>query len=635
MVRLFSFMIVLLSLSLCLQCSAQHFTTIETISKKTAKAYDEALALRNGSMTEKAIAKLEGIVKSDPLFIDASLTLGALYYENAQVNEAANAFECAIALDSFYMPRALYSLGRIYLQRGEFFKASQLLQRYLERGKPDGTHKTNAEEYLRKAKVAALLVAHPVKFEPELLPGPINTKESEALPAFTVDGQHLLYTRKVGGQEDLFISYWDSVANTWISPERMQVVNTSHNEGAHAVSADGSMIAFTGCGRPDGVGSCDIYFWQRKYGIWQSPQNAGGINSKGWDSHPALTADGHGIYFSSDRPGGIGGRDIWYTERHGDRWTKPVNLAAINTPGNEESPFLYFDNQTLYFMSDGHPGMGDYDLFSSTKTGSAWSTPKNLGYPINTIGREGALTIHPNREYAYFTSDRETGQNDIYRFKLDSSLLPPLVSNLQGVVTDASTGVPIIATVIVYDPSDSLNQLHYTTDIEGKFSTVIVHGRPYGIHVVAQGYAFYSDQVMVHDTLPYGQYVVKVQLTSLKREGETKTANPVVLRNIEFESGSAKLLSSSTQELNLLHTLLTENPDIHIDIHGHTDNVGEETDNQILSEARASAVYDWLITKGIDASRLSFKGFGETRPVETNDTEEGRQENRRTEFVVR
>jgi outer membrane protein OmpA-like peptidoglycan-associated protein len=140
---------------------------------------------------------------------------------------------------------------------------------------------------------------------------------------------------------------------------------------------------------------------------------------------------------------------------------------------------------------------------------------------------------------------------------------------------------------------------------------------------------------MVPDTLPYGQYIIKVPLKSLTREGTTTDETPVVLRNIEFESGSAKLLSSSRQELNLLHTLLTENPQVHIEIHGHTDNIGEETDNQILSEARARAVYDWLITKGIAASRLSFKGFGETRPIDTNETEEGRQENRRTEFVVR
>lgn len=616
------------------QCAAQQFTTYENADKKTIKAYDEALALRNGGEPEKAISKLEGLLKSAPEFIDAPLTLAEMYYLSDRLPDAVLMFERAIALDSFYMPRALYSLGRISLQIGEFTKAKQLLERYIHFSSAQAEHKANAAIYLEKARFGEMLMMNPVPFDPEPIPGPINTPESEALPAFTIDGQYMLYTRNVRG-EDLYIAYWDSLAGHYGAPERMDGVNTTFNEGAHAVSADGSMIAFTSCGRLDGLGACDLYFWQRKDGKWLRPVNAGGINTKGWDGHPALTSDGRGLYFSSDRPGGAGGRDIWYTERHGDRWTRPINLEGINTPGNEESPFLYFDNRTLYFMSDGHPGMGDFDIFSSTKTGWTWSKPKNLGYPINTIGKEGALTIHPNREYAYFTSDRKTGQDDIYRFKLDSSLLPPLVSNLQGVVTDASTGAPIIADIVVYDPLDSLDQLHYTTDIEGKFSTVIVHGRPYGIHVVAQGYAFYSDQVMVPDTLPYGQYLVKVPLTSLKRDVETKASSPIVLRNIEFESGSAKLLSSSTQELNLLHTLLTENPDIHIDIHGHTDNVGEEADNQILSEARARAVYDWLITKGIAASRLSFKGFGETRPIDTNETAEGRQQNRRTEFVVR
>ena len=619
---------------LCSQCCAQNSIS-ETASKKTTKLYAEVLELRNAGQIDKAIAKLEGILQSDPQFIDAPLTLAGMYYEREQTTKAALAFERVIALDSFHTPRALYSLGRIYLQTSEFTKARQLLQRYLERGNPEGTQKANAEEYLEKARIAEALAAYPVSFDPELLPGPVNTEYSEALPAFTVDGQYLLFTRN-NGQEDLYIAYWDSLQQTWISPEPMKGVNTSMNEGAHTISGDGSIIAFTGCSRPDGAGSCDIYLWERTKGVWKKPRNAGGINAHGWDGHPALTADGHGMYFSSDRAGGSGKKDIWYTERLGGRWTIPVNLGnAINSAGNEESPFLFFDSRTLYFMSDGHPGMGDYDIFFATKSGNTWTTPKNLGYPINTIGREGALAIHPDREYAYFTSDRERGQNDIYRFKLDSTLLPPPVSNLQGIVYDAYEATPVIAEAIIYDLTDSTEVFQYTTDADGKFSSVIVHGRTYGIHVTASGYAFWSGQIVFATTEPYGQKTIDVQLIPLKNEITPREETPVVLRNIVFATGSATLLRASLQELKRLHTLLSENSELQIEIRGHTDNVGSEEDNQVLSEARAEAVYDWLIANGISGSRLSYKGFGESSPIASNETEEERQLNRRTEFIMK
>ena len=619
----------------CSHCSAQRYTTAETAAKKTAKDYADAIELRNSGQIPKAIEKLENIVKSDPQFIEAPNALGGMYYENGDLIASAQAFEKVIALDTFYAPRVMYSLGRIYMRTGEFTKARQLLQHYLEHGIPEGEHKANTEEYLQRAETAEYLVQHPVNFEPELLPGPVNSNADEVLPAFTVDGAYMFFTRRAG-QEDLYIARWDSVSRTWVEPLGLDAINTSHNEGAHAVSADGSMIAFTACGRSDGLGSCDLYFWQRRNGVWQTPVNAGGINWKGWDAQPALTADGRGLYFSSDRPGGIGGTDIWYTERHGDRWTLPVNLGTpVNTSGNEESPFLFFDSRTLYFMSDGHHGIGDFDLFVTSKTGKSWSVPKNLGYPINTPGSEGALAIHPDREYAYFTSDRDGGQNDIYRFKLDSTLLPPPVSNLKGSVSDAITGTSVIAEVAIYDLADSTELYHYTTDDMGVFSAVIVHGHVYGVHVSAPNYAFWSDQIHYSSKAPYGQKKIHIPLIPLKKETPSEKETPVVLRNIQFETGSAALLKSSTPELNRLLVLLIENPDIQIELRGHTDNVGTAEDNQALSEARARAVYDWLITKGIDTFRLSYLGFGETLPVASNETGQGRQENRRTEFVIR
>jgi outer membrane protein OmpA-like peptidoglycan-associated protein len=289
----------------------------------------------------------------------------------------------------------------------------------------------------------------------------------------------------------------------------------------------------------------------------------------------------------------------------------------------------------MYFMSDGHAGLGDSDLFMATRNGRTWSVPKNLGYPINTPGKEGALAIHPNREIAFFTSDRIRQQNDIWQFKLDSTLLPPPVSNLQGFVYDSKELGPVIADVIVFELADSTEVFRYATDAEGEFSTAITHDRPYGIHVSAKGYAFWSGQVSYPGSEPYGVKRIRVPLIPMGNEEVHVAGSAVVLRNIEFESGSAVLLTSSLHELRRLLALLKEYSDMHIQLRGHTDNVGTPADNLLLSEARAKSVYNWLAEQGVDAQRLSFKGFGESLPIAPNDTEAGRQENRRTEFIIR
>jgi outer membrane protein OmpA-like peptidoglycan-associated protein len=633
MVRLIFLLPVLITAISCMTLRAQNDPPATEGSKRAQKAYQDALELRQGKELTKAVAKLEDVVRSEPQYVEAAMKLAEWHFIDGHLADAARAFEYTIAVDSLLKPRTLYSLGRIYLQIGEYTRARVLLQRFLAEGSPDKQLKANAELYCEKAQVAEEFVSHPVLFEPEPIPGFVNTSDGESLPAFTIDGNFMLFTRKRNGQEDLFISTWDPTTKGWSTPESLKVVNTLENEGANAVAADGSMIAFMACGRSDGAGSCDLYFWQRKDGVWQRPVNAGGINSPVWDGHPALTPDGNGVYFSSERPGGLGGKDIWYTERHGDRWTRPMNLGSpINTPGNEESPFLYYDGRTLYFMSDGHPGLGDTDLYVSTREGSEWSAPKNLGYPINTHRHEGALAIHPNREYAYYTSDMLNGQHDIYRFKLDSTLLPPAVSNLRGRVIDASTKAPLLAQIAIFQLSDSTSHFGYTTDADGNFSAVLVHGKTFGVHATAKEYAFWSGQFALDMDSPYTHKKIQIELIPVKQE-TVMNASPIVLRNIEFETGSAQLLSSSLSELQQLLRMLNDNPEVRIEIRGHTDNVGDKEENRILSEARAAAVYDWLLGKGVHASRLSSRGFGEKMPIASNDNEEGRQTNRRVEFV--
>jgi outer membrane protein OmpA-like peptidoglycan-associated protein len=445
----------------------------------------------------------------------------------------------------------------------------------------------------------------------------------------------MIFTRRIGGFEDLYVAGWDSIGKQWIGALPIQAINTAQNEGAHTISANGRVLVFTSCNRRDGVGSCDLYLtFKRSDGNWSEVRNLRSINSRGWDGQPALTADGRGLYFSSDRAGGEGNRDIWFTRITDSGWTEPENLGPIiNTPQNESSPFVHRDDRTLYFMSDGHPGMGDYDLFVSRKETGEWTMPKNLGYPINTPGREGALTVHPNGLTAYYTKESgDLGTMDIYQFELPEDAVPDPVSYLDVIVKDATNGQPVVAVAWIYALTDTTRRDRYVSDGGGRISAGLPHGRKYGMHITAPGYLFFSTQFDLDRTEPYKRISIEVGIQPVVQAGQE--SSPVVLRNVEFESGSAELLESSASELRLLLELLRSDPEVRMEIRGHTDNIGDPQSNLTLSKQRAESVYNWLIEAGVDPQRLTYEGFGETMPLDSNETAEGRQRNRRTEFKL-
>jgi len=543
--------------------------------------------------------------------------------------------ENAAALDSTYDPRVWFSISRMYEMQQQYSAAARALDSYLRLASLDVNREERLNRHVEDLEFRQDLVDNPVPFAPIPVPGTINTEYHEALPAVTIDGMTMIFTRRIGGFEDIYIAGWDSIGNQWIGALPMKAINTAQNEGAHTISANGRVLVFTSCNRKDGVGSCDLYLtFKRSDGNWSEVRNLRSINSRGWDGQPALTADGRGLYFSSDRPGGKGNRDIWFTRITGSGWTEPENLGpVINTAQNESSPFVHRDDRTMYFMSDGHPGMGDYDLFISKRDTGEWTKPTNLGFPINTPGREGALTVHPNGLTAYYTRESDDfGTMDIYQFELPEDAVPDPVSYLDVVVTDAADGRPVVAVAWVYALTDTTRRDRYVADGGGRVSAGLPHGRKYGMHITAPGYLFFSTQFDLDRTEPYQRISIEVGLQPIIQDGQE--SSPVILRNVEFESGSADLLESSVSELKLLLQLLRSDSEVHMEIRGHTDNVGDPQSNLTLSKQRAESVYNWLIEAGVDPERLTYEGFGEMMPIDSNDTEEGRQRNRRTEFKL-
>jgi len=395
-------------------------------------------------------------------------------------------------------------------------------------------------------------------------------------------------------------------------------------------------MVFAACNRNDGFGQCDLYYSKKIDGKWTSPTNMGNVvNTAFWESQPSISSDGRTLYFASERPGGIGSSDIWVTTKNEyGKWTKPVPLdTTINTKQAETSPFIHPDGHTLYFCSNGHPGVGGFDIFFSKQDENGkWSKPKNLGYPINTTKDEIGLIVNAKGDKAYITSSREGGKGlqDIYMFDLYKEARPEAVTYFKGKVSDKQSGKPLKADFELKDVETGKVIVKSTSDEnDGSFLICLTPGKDYALYVSSEGYLFYSDNFNLTTTASSLKPVMKDIPLSKILKGQK-----IILKNIFFETDSFNLKPSSESELNKLVDFLNANAKIKIEISGHTDNIGKPAYNLDLSLKRAKSVYNYLIGHGINASRLSYKGFGDTIPLSSNDNEEGRAQNRRTEMKI-
>ena len=404
-------------------------------------------------------------------------------------------------------------------------------------------------------------------------------------------------------------------------------------------------IIFTKCAGVDGsygegirgAGSCDLFISRRIGERWTKPDNLGTpVNSRNWESQPSLASDGKTLYFvrATQAGDGLKGMDIYVSTLGDDgAFGKPEPLGkSINTPFQEESVQIHPDGRTLYFSSDGHPGMGGLDIYvSRKKADGAWGEPENLGYPINTSGDENSLLVGSNGEVAYFASDRPGGMGDLdlYEFSLPESSRASAVNYIHGKVTDKTTGKPVEADVQLLDlATEKLATAAYSDPKTGEFLVCLPVGRDYALNASAEGYLFFSQNYNIAQGSKEKPFALDVPLSPIT------AGSTIALRNIFFNTASAEILPASNTELDILVRLMKGNPTMRIEVGGHTDNVGADAENQKLSEQRAQAVANFISGYGVDAARVTSKGYGETKPLGSNETEEGRAQNRRTEITV-
>ncbi|WP_367392935.1 OmpA family protein [Lewinella sp. LCG006] len=623
---------------------AQDYVVSEKLDKRSKKLMEEAEALVRRQQFDNAIATLNTILAREPKAIDALILRGDMYYSKKELALAERDLEAVLAMSMDYKPRLIYQLGLVEYGLEKYEEAAAHHRAYLLRADGHDRYHERVEKYLRNAEIAAELRRNPVPFSPESMGPSINTPGKEYLPAFSADGRYLVYTVNYTGREDFYYSELKE-DGTWSKGQALTGVNTVENEGAQSMSADGRLLYFTGCNWPDSYGSCDLYYARREKGQWGNLRHAAPpINSEHWDTQPSLSANGDYLYFTSTRPGGFGGSDIWRCKRGLDgRFGSPENLGpTINTEGNEQSPFLHADGQTLYFASDTHPGLGDFDIFISRMLlDGSWGEPKNIGYPINTSSGEGTLVVSLDGKKAYYTTDQNTKEGkpldlDIYQFDLYWEARPQPLTYVEGRVLDAQTDAVIEgADVLITAEGKTTTFAQVRTLDDGTFLIVLPMGENYALEASREGYLFYSDRFELAGAFDREKpYRLSIPLQPVPEELSVNGEQPIVLKNVLFVSGSAELLPMSEMELNRLVQLLKNHLKLNIRINGHTDNVGDDTANQVLSEARAKSVYNYLIKQGIAAERLSYKGFGESQPIAENDTPEGRKLNRRTEFEV-
>lgn len=613
-------------------------------SRKAVKRFEEARACMSRRETDCAEEALLKAIKADDQFIEAYQMLAQLCYEQGRMEQAIGYYAQTLVIDPDGNPEGFHLLAGLKLMNGDYQEALDLSEHYLGFPPEKIKNKEGAESIRQSCLFALEAIRNPVPFHPENLGPAVNSEYNEYWPALSVNEQMLMFTVMLPGntsggadaaflQEDFFFSTrrnasWEKRKNAGAP------LNTPDNEGAQSLTADGKMLWFTACNRRDGQGMCDLYFATWENGKWSVPRNAGSqINSSFSEKHPAISADGRKLYFTSNRPGGKGSYDIWVSERKEQGWSKPVNLGdSVNTSGLEQSPFIHPDQQSLYFASTGWPGMGQGDLFLTVrKPNGEWTRPENLGYPINTHDDDMGLSLNARGDRAFFASNRGEGTDtDIYTFEMPVEHRPVPVSYMQGRVYDSRTmrGIRAIIQLIDLETEEALMELESHAG-EGDFLLSLPANRDYALNVSADGYLFYS----AHFTFTGQHSLARPFQRDVPMEA-ISVGSVVVLHNVFYSTGSYHLAEASRTELNKVYDFLLMNPAIGIEISGHTDNTGTPGHNQELSEQRAQTVVDYLLGRGIEPGRMKARGYGEDRPVAENSTEEGRALNRRTELKI-
>lgn len=718
--------------------------------------FDQAEDFLLNENYEKALPLFENLLISNPNNANWNFKIGFCYLnspvevsksvtflERAAANTSSNSRDDSFKEDKAPLFAILY-LGDSYHRNFRFDEAIETYNRFKKLvPEKDKAMIATINHRIEVCNNAKAFVASPVNMYIKNLGNEINSPYADYSPIVSADETVLLFTSRrpenVGEKtaddgkffEDIYIAYKGDDDENWGPAKNIgPPINTEAHEATIGTSVDGQIVFIY----KDDIDSGSIYLTSMQGETWTMPEKIGGdVNSKHWESHATLSADGNTLYFVSNRPGGFGGRDIYRCKKlPNGQWSKAMNLGhGINTPYEEDSPFLQPGSNNLYFSSQGHKSMGGFDIFFShpidTGIYGGWSEPENMGYPVNTPGDDIFYVPTIDNKRAYYSSFAQgsIGDKDIFMMTLpereeskltvmrgtmldDFGKVPTgamititdpsngdIVGNYQpnpkngryifilphsktynisyeaddfhtvtnsykvapgkeylstemvlllkdvrlekktlgtvgisGTVSDIQKKIVKNALITVKDNATGATAGSFSSDNQGKFSFVLERGKNYNLAFEAEGYLFQTENVNLPKEMVYSTVEKNIVLQPIV------AGSKIVLNNLFFDFNKSKLRKESFIELDKAYKLLKEKNNITIEVSGHTDNKGDDKLNNKLSADRAKAVMDYFIKKGIDKKRLSYKGYGKTQPVATNDTDEGRQLNRRVELKI-
>lgn len=622
--------------------NGQALAQLSTKKKSAIALYTEADNFRVRGQYGQAIALLQEAIEKDRNFWEAYFRLGITFKSMRDFDRSNKSLEAGLLLtrEAKVQKGFFFELGDNYLRQGEYQKAMDYLNHFLDIETVNKSKIAQAQLWKRNATYGLRNMTIHSQYRPRQLGDTVNHFGLQYFPVLTADEQELIFTRRMGpgpeDDEDLVVSRRDEQGKWTIPVSISKNINSRFNEGTCTISADGRTLIFTSCIGRRGYGNCDLFYSYRVGEEWAVPVNIGPeINSPAWESQPSLSADGRLLYFVSDRRGGIGGRDIYFSQKDGNgRWSDAKNMEQpVNTPFDEISPFIHVNGRTLFYASNGKPGFGGYDIFKTELSDGKWDVPVNFGYPINNHEDQFSLFITADGTRGYYSHEDATRENSarLYEMTVPAELQIKYRSNfVKGVVRDKETNQPLQSRIELFDlKQNELVSMVSSDSVSGSYLMVLTKGSAYALYVNASGYLFQSLNFDYENEVDLKPLVIDIYLSKANTTGAT-----AVLNNIFFDYDKYELKERSITELKKIVDFLMQSPTVKVEIGGHTDSDGTALYNKQLSQKRAQAVVSYLIGQGIEKSRLTGKGYGAEKPVKPNDSEENKQANRRIEFKI-
>lgn len=632
-----------LVLMIILLCSAGFVHAQNGVSSRGQRLFNKAQEYIKKHDPESAEDALLKCIKEAPQYTEAYQTLGMLYCDSRQYTKAADVFQqaahtCSACASAFALP-----LAEALCRAQQYERAESVLSQW--QGKTTAAPRLKREyERLRKNVQFGKYATKAKHTDTPVNMGfRINSEYDEYFPSISHDDSTIVFTRKTNGvDEDFYMAHRDSCGGWFIARDMGSPPNSPQQEGAQMLSADGHYLFFMRCGNRSEngweAGGCDLYFSYTEKNGWSQPVPFGAtINTPGYEGMPSLSSDNKELFFVSAREGGYGGKDIWMSRFQDGLWQIPENLGPeVNTPYDETAPFIASDNETLYFTSDGHPGMGGNDIYYSKRINGKWQRAENMGYPLNTVDDDVSICISPDGTKAYLASNRSGGLGgmDLYEAKVPTAAQPESYTYVVGIVYDSLTKERLTYAQIEWNDATTGEKIYRYQSNRGDatYMASIKLDRKYALHIFRTGYADYDDTVtftqahiLAPDTLNF----------ALLDFNYNPPLYDTLLGKFHFQKNDVSLPDSAQTALKALIEPYLAQQHAEFFVNGYTDDSGTPLINEELSYSRARMVADWLRSYGVSDEKIHTQGWADANPIVPNDSESNRLINRRVEVVVR